>query len=133
MSLASSRTVFVTAIRLASGREDACGITAVRWRPDGGRPEEVSAADLGLWLTAGRTRAFVKWPDGRTGPELRAVRCPDRCVACGPDAQDDLLLTLPRFGSRIRRHRSRSHRHRPQSQIQEPVGVLVATFTLRSG
>lgn len=129
MSLASSRTVFVIAIRLAPGREDACGITAVRWCPDGGRSEETSAADLGLWLTKGRTRAFVRWPDGRTGPELRAVRCPDLCLACGPDAQDDRLLTLPRFGSRSRRGRPRRH----ESHMQPPAGVLTATFTLRSG
>jgi hypothetical protein len=125
MSLASSHTVFVTAIRLEPGREDVCGITAVRWcRPDGGRSEETSPADLGLWLMAGRTRAFVKWPDGRRGPELRALRCPDLCVACGPDAQDDPLLTLPRFGPRMRRGRSRS---------LQRAGVLAATFTLRSG
>jgi hypothetical protein len=121
MSLASSRTVFVTAIRLAPGREDVCGITAVRWCADGGRSEEASAADLGLWLTSGQTRAFVRWDDGTTGPELRAVRCPELCVGCGSVAKDDALLTLPQFGRRARRRK-----------LLASGGTFTPTFTLRA-
>jgi hypothetical protein len=113
VSLASFRTLYVTAIRLGEAGQ-LKDITAVRF--DGGYTgeEEASVGDFLRWLQRSDVRAYVRLSDGGRGPQVQVEH--DRtavhlCSGFDDSAGCDALLNLPRW-ERSGFHKA-THRRQP--------------------
>ncbi|GAA1580305.1 hypothetical protein GCM10009789_37640 [Kribbella sancticallisti] len=106
MSLSSYRTVFITGIHMSSDNRT---IRSVRWCGGEGTIEESPADDLARWIGTGRGHAYLKWPNGTTGPRIHVRGSATGPQLCTERVGQNLLLSLPHFPA----HTSRSlARHR---------------------
>jgi hypothetical protein len=112
VSLASYRTVVITAINLADGRENLRGIAHLRWEGDDGAAEESSVEDFIRWLDRVEGRAYVRLPNGARGPQVDVVGAgSQRHLRSDPyDETTDALLTLPRLRPVAPAQRTPAHR-----------------------
>lgn len=111
VSLASYRTVLITAIALVDGGEDLRSIAGVRFEGDYGGPEESSAEDFIRWLDRVEGRAYVRQPDGTRGLQVHVVDGESqRYLRSDPHAETDPLLFLPRLRPVTPVHRVPTHR-----------------------
>ena len=114
VSLASFRTLYVTAIRPGDAGQ-LKDITAIRF--DGGYTgeEEASVGDFVRWLQRSDVRAYVRLSDGGRGPQVHLERDRNALYLCSgfdDSAGCDALLNLPRWdGSGF--GRKPAHRRQP--------------------
>lgn len=107
MSLSSYRIVFITGICLGLGNRT---IQSVRWCGDEGTDEESPAGDLARWIVTGRGHAYLRWPNGATGPRVSVRNEATGLQLCTEQTDQTLLLGLPRFSTRASRTSARHRR-----------------------
>ena len=114
VSLASFRTLYVTAVRMG-GTGQLKDITAVRF--DGGYTgeEEASVGDFVRWLQRSDVTAYVRLADGSRGPQVQVER--DRSALHLSSSFDhsagcDALLNLPPWEGSGFGHKA-AHRRQP--------------------